>query len=128
MTIANIVMWETRHSTADWVCFKTQTLLEILGTQSQLQEMSCVFGEAEHFFQSVGYARNKRQFLTAPQCLKLFLWMLDFAWMGFLLFTYGHCDRGPTYNQGQHAVIQDLSRPNPTILAQGNLENKGLIN
>ena len=45
----SIVMWETRHSIADWVCFKTQTLLEILRTQSQLQEVSCVFLEAEHF-------------------------------------------------------------------------------
>ena len=26
----NIVMWETRHSIVDWVCFKTQTLLATL--------------------------------------------------------------------------------------------------
>ena len=43
LTIDNIVMWETRHSIADWVCFKTQTLLEILRTQNQPQEVSCVF-------------------------------------------------------------------------------------
>ena len=28
----NAVMWETRHSIADWVCFKTQTLQEILSS------------------------------------------------------------------------------------------------
>ena len=59
----NIVMWETRHSIADWVCFKTQTLQEILRTQSQPHEVSCVFLEAEHLFQSVGCARNKLRFL-----------------------------------------------------------------
>ena len=36
-------MWETRHSTADWVCSKTQTLLATLRTQNQLQEVSHVF-------------------------------------------------------------------------------------
>ena len=45
----SIVMCETRHSIADWVCFKTQTLLEILRTQSQLQEVSCVFSGSRTF-------------------------------------------------------------------------------
>ena len=36
-------MWETRHNIADWVCFKTQTLLAILRSQNQPQELSCVF-------------------------------------------------------------------------------------
>ena len=44
MTIVNIVMWETRHSIADWVCFKTQTLLEILKTQSHTSRgVLCIF-------------------------------------------------------------------------------------
>ena len=81
-------MWETPHSTADWVYFKTQTLQATLRIQSQPQEVSCVFLEAEHLFQSVGCARNKHH-LTAPQSLKLFLWMLDNVWMGHLLLTYG---------------------------------------
>ena len=39
----NIVMWENRHSSADWVCFKTQTLLVILRTRNQPQEECCIF-------------------------------------------------------------------------------------
>ena len=67
--------------------------------------VSCVFLEAEHWFQSVGCARNKHNFRIVPQSLKLFLWMLDFAWMGYLV----------TVAQG------NLGRYNPTIPAQGNL-------
>ena len=55
----NIVMWETRHTIVDWVCFKILTLLVILRTQNQPQEVSCVFLEVEHLFQSVGCARNR---------------------------------------------------------------------
>ena len=89
MTVVNIVMWGKQHSNADLVYSKTQPLLEILRTQSQPQEVSCVFLEAEHFFQSVGCARNKLLFRTFPQSLKLFLWMLDHVWMGYLLLTDG---------------------------------------
>ena len=39
----NIVVWETRYSVADWVCFKTQTLLAMLRTQNQPQEVSCYY-------------------------------------------------------------------------------------
>ena len=49
MTIVKIAMWETRHSIADWVIIKTQTLLATLRTLSQPQEVSCVFLEVEHF-------------------------------------------------------------------------------
>ena len=31
----NSVMWETQNSIADWVCFRTQTLLATLKTQNQ---------------------------------------------------------------------------------------------
>ena len=37
-----------------------------MGTQSRPKEVSCVFWEAEHLFQSVGCASNKHQFLIAP--------------------------------------------------------------
>ena len=39
----------TRYSIADWVCFKTQTLLAILRTRNQPREVSCVSLEVEHF-------------------------------------------------------------------------------
>ena len=49
MTVVNVVMWETRHSTADWVCSMTQTLLATLRSQNQPQVVSCVFLEVAHF-------------------------------------------------------------------------------
>ena len=33
---------------------------------------------------------TNNQFLIAPQSLKLFFWMLDYEWMGYLLLTYGN--------------------------------------
>ena len=49
MTVVNIVMWETRHSTADSVYSKTQILLATLRTRNQPQLVSCVFLEVELF-------------------------------------------------------------------------------
>ena len=126
MTIVNIVMWETRHSTVDWVCFKTQTLQATLRTQSQPHEVSCVFLEAEHLSHSVGCARNKHQFLIAPQSLKFFLWMLDYVWIGYLLLIYGtlwsRCYVQPRTTFNLVTLAQgNLGRSNPTKLAQGNL-------
>ena len=61
MTIVNIVMWETRHSTADWVCFKTQTLLATLRTQKSTSNgVLCIF-ESRTFVPVSWCARNKRQ-------------------------------------------------------------------
>ena len=48
-----------KHSIADWICSKTQTLLATFRTRNQLQEVSCLFLEVEHLFQSVGCARSK---------------------------------------------------------------------
>ena len=81
----NIVMWETRRSIADWVSSKTQILLAILRTQSQLQVVSCVFLEVEHLSQSVGCVRNRLQFHTVPQSLRSFLTMLTGLRMDGLL-------------------------------------------
>ena len=50
----NLVMWETRHSIVNWVCFKIQILLVILRTQLQPQDESCVLLELKHLFPSVG--------------------------------------------------------------------------
>ena len=87
MTVVNVVMWVTRNGIAGWVCFGTQTLQATLRTQGQPQEVSCAFWK--QMFQSVGCARNKHQFLIAPQSLKLFRSMLDYVRMGYLLLTYG---------------------------------------
>ena len=64
-------MWETLHSIADWACFETQNLLEILRTRSQTRGVSCVFWEAERLSQSVECARNKVLSRTAPQSLRI---------------------------------------------------------
>ena len=79
ITIVNIVMWETRLSIVDWVYSKTQTLLAPLRIRHQLRGESCVSSEG----------RSKLLSRTVLQSLKSFLWMLDYAWMGFLLSISG---------------------------------------
>ena len=99
MTIVKIVMCERRHSIRLRLCWRSW------GLKSQSQEVSCVLLEAEHLFQSVGCARNKRQFLIAPQNLKLFLWMLDYVWMGLLaLDLWSIVIEVLRTNPGQHST------------------------
>ena len=74
MTADNIVMWATRLSIVDWVCSKTQALLETLRIQNQLREESCVSLEAEHLSPFVGCVRNKRQYPTVLLNLKSSRW------------------------------------------------------
>ena len=56
---SNTVMWETRHSIADWVCFKTPILQEILRIQHLHQVEHCAFSEAIYLFNS-GEASQSR--------------------------------------------------------------------
>ena len=70
-------MWKTLQSSADWDCFKTPILQEILRTQNLLQVEHCVFSEATRLFQSAGCVRNKLQFHTVQQNRKSFPWMQD---------------------------------------------------
>ena len=81
--------WETRPSIADWVHFKTRTLLTSLRTRNQSQEVSCVFWIVELLSQQPGCPGNKRQFHTVPHSLKLFLWKSDRVWMEYLLLICG---------------------------------------
>ena len=67
----NIVMWE------------------ILRTQNQPQEVSCVFLEVTRSSQWVGCPRNELLFRTVPQSLRSLLWMQDYVWMGYLLLIFG---------------------------------------
>ena len=55
-------MWEILLSNADWDCFRTLTLREILKIQNPLLEEHCAFLEVIHLFQQVGCVRNKHQF------------------------------------------------------------------
>ena len=71
----NIVMWETLPNNADWDCFKTPVLKEILWIQTLHQVEHCAFLEATRLFQSVGCVRNKLHIRTAQQNQKSFPWM-----------------------------------------------------
>ena len=73
----SVAMWEPLPNNADWNCFKTPILLEILRTQNLHQVEHCAFWEAIHLFQSVGCVRNKLQFCTVQQNQKSSPWTLD---------------------------------------------------
>ena len=49
-TVSNIVMWEIPHNNAEWDCFRSLTLPEILKTQNRPREESCVFMEVTRLF------------------------------------------------------------------------------
>ena len=84
--------------------------------------MSCVFLE-DHLSQSVGCARNKHQFLIAPQSLKLFLWMLDYVWMGYLLDIVIEVLRTTKDNiQPSHASSGKLGQIQPIHTSSRKLE------
>ena len=72
----NVVMWEMLLSNADWDCFKTLSLREVLKIRNPLLEEQCIFGRP-HLFPQVGRARNRHQFLTVQQNLKSSLWTRD---------------------------------------------------
>ena len=74
MITNNVVMWETLQNNADWDCFKTPILQEILRTENPFQVEHCAFSEAIRLFQSVGCVRNKLQFRTVQQNQKSFPW------------------------------------------------------
>ena len=70
-------MWEILLSNADWYYFRTLTLREILKIQNPLLEEHYASLEVIHLFQEVGCVRNKHQFPTVQQNLKLSLWTRD---------------------------------------------------
>ena len=54
-----VVMWETQRGIADWDCFKTPILQEILRTQNQHQEeFLCIFGS--HTFVPISWMCKKQ--------------------------------------------------------------------
>ena len=80
VNINSIVMWETLPNNADWDCFKTPILQEILMIQNLHQVEHCAFLEVIHLFQYVGCVRNKFQFRTVQQVQKSFPWTQDSGW------------------------------------------------
>ena len=89
VTINNIVMWETLQNYADWDCFKTPILQEILRTQNLILVEHYVFLEVIRLFQSVGCARNKLQFHTVQQNQTSFSWTQDWGWTVYPNLIYG---------------------------------------
>ena len=85
----SIVMWVIPPNNADWDCFKTQILQEILRIQNQLWDLEDSKSTVTHLFREVGCVRNKRQFRTVQQNQKSFLWMRDWGWMVFPHLIYG---------------------------------------
>ena len=77
----SIAMWETLPNNADWDCFKTPILQEMLKIQNMHQVEHCAFLEVIHLSHSVGCVRNKLQFRTVQQNQKSFHWMPDRGWM-----------------------------------------------
>ena len=77
MNTNSTAMWEILQNNADWDCFKTPILQEILGTRNQPHEESGVSLEVEHLCTSVGCVRNRPQFRTVQQNPKSSLWTLD---------------------------------------------------
>ena len=59
MNTNNIAMREILLSNADWDCFRTLILREILKIRNPLLEEHYAFLEVIHLFQEVGCARNK---------------------------------------------------------------------
>ena len=55
------------QNNADWDCFKTPILREILRIQNPLLEEHCAFLEVTHLFPKVGCVRNKLPFHTVQQ-------------------------------------------------------------
>ena len=73
----SIVMWVILQNNADWDCFKTPILQEILRIQNLHQVEHCAFLEVIRLFQSVECVRNKLQFRTLQQNQKSFPWTQD---------------------------------------------------
>ena len=68
---------EPVQNNADWDCFKTPILGEILKIRNPLLEEHCAFLEVIHLVQEVGCARHKLLFRTVRQNLKSYLRTLD---------------------------------------------------
>ena len=84
----SITMWETLPNSADWDCFKTPILQEILRIQNLDQVEHCAFLEVIRLCQSVGCVRNKLQFRTVQQNQKSFPWTQDWGWTVYPYLIY----------------------------------------
>ena len=73
----NIVMWVTLQNNADWDCFKTLILREILRIPDRRLVESCVFSEVARSCQQLGCARNTLPFTQFNGSSN------NFSWCGF---------------------------------------------
>ena len=104
-------MWVILQNNADWDCFKTPILREILRIQNLLQVEQCVFSKPH---------RNKLQSCTVRQNLKLFFLMQVYVWMEFPLSISGiwllkYCILPPTKaERPKEQARRDLQRNKPS--------------
>ena len=85
----SIVMLVILRNNAEWDCFKTPILQEILRIQNLLRVEHCAFWEVIRLFQSVGCVTNKLQFRTVQQNQKSFPWTQDRGWTEDPHLIYG---------------------------------------
>ena len=98
----NIVIWETRHSVVDWVCFKIQTLLVILRTQKSTPGgVLCMFWKLNIMFSQLDvqetdccFAQFHRIWSHSSGCWIAYGWVTC-SW------SLGHSDWSSTFNQQQ---------------------------
>ena len=81
MTTDNIVMWVTRPQHCRLGLFQDSDFAGDFQDSKSTSGESYVSLEIEHLFLSVGCARSRRQYPTAPQNQESFRWMLDCEWM-----------------------------------------------
>ena len=75
MNTNNIVMWEIPQSNADWDCFRSPILREILKIQNPLLEEHCgIFGSYNFCSNKLDGQETKLQILKVQQNLKLSHW------------------------------------------------------
>ena len=115
----NIVMWEMRLNIVDWCHFKMQTLQEIWKTQNPHQAKFCALWEVEHLYRSVGCARSKRQFRTAPQNQRSAGLRMDglpaLDLLDSVIEVLGTTPRVPKTNPSMHTGKPVLSPSTPKI-------------
>ena len=85
MNTDNVVMWVILQNNADWDCFKTPILQEILKTQNPVVEEHCAFLEVMHLFQDAG--------LRLDGILALDLWDLIVSVLGNTIQTPERLER-----------------------------------
>ena len=89
VTTDNIVMWVTRRSIVEWGLFQDSDFSGNLeNSKSTSGRVLCIF-ESRTFVPVSCMCKNRLLSRTVLHSLRSFLWMLDYAWMEYLLSIFG---------------------------------------